>query len=74
MLTGPKCGMSIGADSCEEEEFQYDPGPYCVVNGSPLGGFHIHGPFDDVPQAVKWAEERAPILGHCTVMPLNPPS
>jgi len=52
----------------------YGPGPYCVVSGSVSSGFCVYGSFDTVSQAVEWAESKGPLLGFCSVMPLNPPT
>lgn len=66
MITGTTCGKNT-----TKEDFEYPPGPYCVVTGSLLGGFKIHGPFDDMDQAVEWAESKTVLLGHCTIMPME---
>jgi hypothetical protein len=69
MSIGTECGKNTTQE--DFEKFEYPPGPYVAVTGSPLNGFQLYGPFDTVDQAVEWAESKAPMLGPCTVMPLE---
>lgn len=64
MNTGKECGETTTQEDCR---------PAVVITGSLLGGFKVYGPFDTVDEAANWCGLRSPFLGHCTVMPIEPP-
>jgi hypothetical protein len=41
----------------------------CIaIVGGLIGGYKVYGPFNNIDQAVTWAEDRQPLIGHVTIM------
>ena len=58
-------------DDQDSDEYLKEIGPAVVLAGSLMSGFRCYGPFDNAYLALKWAEERQPILGFVSIMEMR---
>lgn len=73
------CAHAVGdpeptAVDKEEEKIldSYPVGNYVVITGGITSGYKFWGPVPTMREAVKFCEDRDPLLGHCTIVNVEP--